>query len=254
MAVERMTDATDERPPRIWQIPVETYHRMIDCGALGTGDRCELLDGFLIAKWPEELPAPSDIVDLLWCETRWGAAGAKLWPISVDKYHQMIDGGVFQDERVELIDGVLVEMSPQSKEHVHAIHALMMLLVRVLSDQKWSVRVQAPLTLPRWEPEPDIAVVSPSEIETAPRHPRTAALVVEVAASSRTFDRFKAAEYAEVGVTEYWIVDVARRCVEVRRDPNGVRYETHEVADEDAVLRPLAFPEIEVRVADLMLP
>jgi Uma2 family endonuclease len=243
----------DEQPPRIWKIPVAVYHRMIDCGALDENDRLELIDGFLIAK--RNVAAPPPIVDALWRDSPWARVGAQLWPVSVDKYHRMIDGGVFDGGvRLELIGGVLVEMSPQSKAHVHAMRRLTALLVRALPEEIWSVRPQAPMSLPGWEPEPDVAVVDRKAEEAAPRHPQSAALVVEVAASSIGFDRLKRQAYAAAGVTEYWIVDVEARRVEVYREPLDGVYAAQEIVDEGGAIRPVAFADVEVEIADLMLP
>ena len=243
----------DEQPPRIWRIPVAVYHRMIDCGALDESDRLELVDGFLIAK--RDAPAVPPIVDALWRDHTWARSGAQLWPVSVDKYHRMIDGGVFDEGvRLELIGGVLVEMSPQSKAHVFATGRLAEMLIRALLPEVWSVRVQAPLSLSGWEPEPDVAVVDREASLVAQRHPRSAALVVEVAASSIGFDRLKAQTYAAAGVTEYWIVDVEARRVEVHREPRDGAYAAHEIVDEGGAIQPVAFPEVAVKVAELMLP
>jgi Uma2 family endonuclease len=140
-------------------------------------------------------------------------------PISVDQYHRMIDAQILgEDDLIELLDGFMARMSPQSVGHVHAITYLNDLLVRAL-PARFQLRCQVPLTLARSEPEPDFAVVTRRRARRAPHHPDTAVLVIEVAVDSLAKDRAKAAIYAEAGVQEYWIVDVAHRCVEVRRRP-----------------------------------
>jgi len=81
-------------------------------------------------------------------------------PISLALYHQMIDTGVFsEDDRIELIEGVIVAVSPQSPEHMHAISMLVRILNRALGDE-WVVRPRGPLTLARSEPEPDVVTRS----------------------------------------------------------------------------------------------
>lgn len=182
------------------------------------------------------------------------AIAGRQYAFSVERYHQMIDAAVLgKTDRVELIEGVIVAVSPRSKEHTYAVDELVRILMRALG-QEWVVRAQGPLTLARSEPEPDVAVVLRSLRDSAPRHPHTAVLVAEVARSSLDLDRAMAAIYAEAGVTEYWIVDVARRCVEVHRDPDGTDYRHREIVGDDAVLRPVAFAHVEVPVTALFAP
>lgn len=173
-------------------------------------------------------------------------------PIAVGEYHQMVDAGVFdEDERIELLEGVLVRMSPQSLFHAHAIAYLNELLVRALPAQL-QLRCQLPLTLTRSEPEPDFAVVERRAARRATRHPTTALLVIEVSLDSLDKDLAKAAIYAEAGVQEYWIVDVARRCVEVRRRPQRTRraYAEHAVIRRGE-LTSAALPDVTVPIAPL---
>lgn len=172
-------------------------------------------------------------------------------PISVEVYHQMIDNGVLkEDDRVELIEGVIVAVSPQSPEHMYAISTLMRLLIRALGDD-WVVRPQGPLTLARSEPEPDIVVVRKDIEEAAARHPSTASLVVEVAKTSLSLDRALAAIYGEAAVEEYWIIDVERQRVEVFRSPQPGGYASHTIANLGDMLEPVAIGGLSIRVADL---
>lgn len=168
------------------------------------------------------------------------------YPISVERYHQMIeDGELGEDDRVELVEGVLVEMSPQSPGHARVLSALAGEFRSL--GREWAVRVQLPLTLARSEPEPDL-VVCPRPLERATKwHPTTASLVVEVARSSVKADRAKATFYAEAGVLEYWIVDVETRSIEVFREPDGVEFRDVTRVRE-GVMIPVAVPGIAVDV------
>ena len=160
---------------------------------------------------PSATPTPADILPL-WYR-----------PISVAEYHQMIDAKVFdEDSLVELLDGFVARMSPQSLGHAHGITYLNELLVRTL-PARLQVRCQLPLTLARSEPEPDFAIVDRRVAQRAAHHPSTAVLVIEVAFDSLDKDRAKAAIYAEAGVKEYWIIDVVHRRVEVWRRPQPAR-------------------------------
>jgi Uma2 family endonuclease len=142
--------------------------------------------------------------------------------IRVEEYHRMIEAGILgEDEKVQLIDGMLVAMTPQGRAHAFVIQELNHILVRQLGDDL-GVLSQLPLTLTGdSEPEPDLAVVRAADVASSTRHPGSALLVIEVADESLRFDRqTKAALYARNGIPEYWIVNLAEAAVEVHRDPD----------------------------------
>jgi Uma2 family endonuclease len=146
----------------------------------------------------------------------------RLRRLTVAEYMRMVDAGIFgEHERLELIDGVLCQMTPQSVPHARIIQVLSRLLFRQLSEQH-HLRVQLPLQLgERSVPEPDIAVVDRVEGERRDSHPRQALLVIEVARESLREDRTtKGALYARHGIPEFWLVDVDRQRVEVYRTPD----------------------------------
>jgi Uma2 family endonuclease len=193
-----------------------------------------------MAHEPTTTPTPADVLPF-WYR-----------PISVAEYHQMIDAKVFdEDDLVELLDGFVARMSPQSLGHAHAISYLNELLVRAV-PARFQVRCQLPLTLARSEPEPDFAVVERRSARRAPHHPATAVLVIEVAVDSLDKDRAKAAIYAEARVKEYWIVDVVHRRVEVRRRPQPARraYAEHAIVQHGELISPL-LPGVVVPLARL---
>lgn len=174
-------------------------------------------------------------------------------PILVNEYHRMIDAAILTDEdRVELIEGVIVSMSPQSPKHAFAIRRLGALLHRALDEHRHVVLQQLPLTLgDRNEPEPDLAVVPAENAGSPLAHPSTAELVVEVAADSLGKDRrVKAAIYARFGVPEYWIVNLQDDTVEVFRDPDpsNERYRTALTFERGRKLPSTAVPEVELVV------
>lgn len=167
----------------------------------------------------------------------------------------MIDAGILgEGERVQLIDGLLVSMTPQSRRHAFAIQQLNRLLVRGVSDE-FSVLTQLPLTLADdSEPEPDLAVVRTGDAESVTEHPSTALLVIEVAGESLRFDRrTKAALYARAGVPEYWIVNLSERVIEVYRNPESASgaYLTSLVCRPGEFLAPAVVPGIRIDVAAL---
>ena len=173
---------------------------------------------------------------------------------SVAEYHRMIDAGILgEDEHVELLEGEIVEMSPQEKPHAQATTRLNRWLTRALGDE-YTVRVQMPLTLRRSEPEPDLAVVRAPAEASARRHPTTALLVVEVADSSARHDlEVKARIYARARIPEYWLVLVRRRVVEVLTSPDPKRgvYRKRVTLSEGEALRPRALPGVSLAVLSL---
>ena len=170
--------------------------------------------------------------------------------ITVDEYHRMIEAGIFgEDDRLELLEGVIARMSPQSPEHARVIWWLTNTLARLLPTSL-SVGPQLPLTVSASsEPEPDLSVVEAGW--PANEHPRTARLVVEVSGSSLRQDRgLKAAIYARAGIPEYWIVNLAEGSVEVHRDPDigAGRYRTLLTFADGQALACASVPEIHVTV------
>lgn len=167
-------------------------------------------------------------------------------PLTVDQYHRMRDAGVFLDEeRLELLHGVLIARGQQSVPHAYIIQRLTGLFVRGVGEG-FDVRVQLPLTVSDdSEPEPDFAIVRHGHYRDGPYHPRSALLVIEVSRSRVNFDRrIKGPLYARADIPEYWLVDVDGRRIEVRREPDvkaGV-YRSEQILGPDDALSPLLLP------------
>jgi len=175
--------------------------------------------------------------------------------ITVDEYHRMIEtGSLGEDDRVQLIAGTVVAMTPQGPAHALAIQSLTRLVGQGLPADL-AIRVQLPLTLPDdSEPEPDLAVVRLADARSRDHHPRTALLVVEVAGDSLPVDRqTKAIVYARAGIPEYWIVNLAESTVEVHREPDPAMgaYRTKAVVSSDDTLAATSVPGLRIDVADL---
>lgn len=183
----------------------------------------------------------------------------RLW--TREEYYKMVEAGVLRpDERVELIGGRIVAMSPQNSPHFTAIR-LVEEALRAAFGAGYEVRVQGPLDLsPSSQPEPDVAVVQGQARDYARAHPITALLVVEVSESTLAFDRGeKASLYASAGIPEYWVVNLVDRRVEVYRDPvpvtgqlygYGYRSCTHYFATDTVI--PTAILQSTITVADLL--
>jgi len=172
-------------------------------------------------------------------------------PLRRAEYDQLIALGVFEDERIELLDGVLVPMSPIGPRHSSAIDLLTLILVRTLGDRA-RIRVQNPFAASDIsEPQPDLLVAPLQDYDT--EHPADAYLVIEVAESSLAKDRGRKLRiYAERGVPEYWIVDVVARRIEVHRDPSGSAFRSTCVFEQGEAIELLRFPDVSVHVLDVM--
>ena len=143
---------------------------------------------------------------------------------SVDEYHRMIETEILTDEdKVELLDGYVVQKMPRNPPHDVVIQRLNKRLFRIV-PVGWEVRVQSAVTLTLSEPEPDIAVVRGDDHTFVAHHPGPAeiGMLVEVSDSSLDRDRDeKASIYARADVPYYWIVNLIDRRVEVYAVPSG---------------------------------
>jgi Uma2 family endonuclease len=173
-------------------------------------------------------------------------------PLTADEVLRMVDAGILgEDERVELLHGVLTAVSPKSPQHV----AVKLRLVRWLSSldgDRYVVRTEDPLAVPDRTslPEPDIAVVHRDDTTIA--HPAAALLVVEIAASSlRTDTQVKPALYAAAGVPELWVVDVPGREVRVLREPAAGGYAAERRAGRAEALQALRVPAPPLALEDV---
>jgi hypothetical protein len=171
--------------------------------------------------------------------------------IDVDAYYRMVEAGILaEDDRVELIDGDIIDMAPIGQEHAAVVNGLNQALVlacvgRAIVSPQNPVRIDI-----RNEPQPDFAVLRPRAdfYATGERPgPLDTLLLVEVAWSSLAFDRtVKLPIYARAGIPEYWIVDLRRKLVEVYSKPAGDEYGTKTTHRAGERLALAAAPEIVV--------
>lgn len=173
--------------------------------------------------------------------------------LSVEEYLRISSLGLFESgPRVELIDGVIVEMNAAEWPHRLAVMWLTRELVPQL-DAKHILSAQQAISLPalRSMPEPDIAILDVAEAQQ--RRPDRPLLIIEVSDTSLRFDRItKGRLFARNGVEEYWIVNLHDDVIEVHREPAGDTWASHTVHGAGAVLRPVALPGVEVAVAELL--
>lgn len=189
-----------------------------------------------------------------------GLLGRNPWvgrrPITVAEYHRMGEAGILSgSDRVELVEGELVAMSPVGSPHAGTVNALNRLLVGAVGG-RGVVSVQNSVRLDdRTEPEPDLAVLRPraDDYRSSTPGPEDVVLVVEVADTSLGYDRaVKAPLYASHGIPELWIVDLAAREVEVHRMPEGGRYAALVRVGPGGTLDPELLPGVSIPAAAVL--
>jgi Uma2 family endonuclease len=167
---------------------------------------------------------------------------------TADEAMRMVDAGILRkDEPLELLDGRLVEVSPQGPMHAAATTKLAKRLDRLYPESP-HIRQEKPLATSEHDlPEPDIAVIRGRDVDYTERHPTgaDAIVVIEIAWSSHREDRRKASVYAAGGVEVYWLVDLAARRLEVRTTPVDGAYAVTRVLGEDDVVE---LPETDARL------
>lgn len=172
---------------------------------------------------------------------------------TVEEYDRMADAGVFgPDDRVELVDGEIVEMSPIGDPHAALVASLTRRLVLAVGSRA-VVWPQNPVRLPpRSKPQPDLALLGPRSYLSAGPAAEDILLVIEVADTSLEYDRtVKQRLYARAGIPEMWIVDTTGQAVELYRDPGPAGYRESRRVGREGTLAPLAFPDVVITVADL---
>ena len=160
-----------------------------------------------------------------------------------------------EDDRVELIEGEILEMSPIGRKHVSSVIRLTGILSRLVADAAL-VSVQNPVQLSdQSEPQPDVALLRPRPDVYADREVTAAdvLLIIEVADSSEAYDRqTKAPLYARSGIPELWIVDLIRDHVALYRHPTNDGFGTTRVTRRGESISPLAFPGLTIAVNDIL--
>ncbi len=167
---------------------------------------------------------------------------------TVEEFHRMGRAGVFsEDDRVELLDGEIVQMTPIGSRHAACVKRLIRLFDRAVGDRA-IVAAQDPLQLgAHSEPQPDLMLLKPRSDFYGETHPTATDvfLLVEVADTSADTDReAKIPLYARFGVPEVWLVDVAADTIEVFRRPTSHGYDESRLLHRGEYLNPQTFPDL----------
>lgn len=176
-------------------------------------------------------------------------------PFTVESYQRLGELGILgEDDRVELIDGQVVEMSPIGERHASAVRRLNGLFARRLPGVA-VIDVQNPVVLgERDSPQPDVTLLKPRD-DAYLHHPRAAdiLLVVEVADTSLAYDRdVKLPLYARAGIAEAWVVDVEADRIQICREPAGGRYTSVRAAARGDTITPLRFPGVTFPAGEIL--
>ena len=183
--------------------------------------------------------------------------GLSIRKLSVEDYEKMVEHGIFdEDERIELWKGVLITMSPKGSKHANAVRRVDRLIEKFLGD-KIVFSAQDPIRLDDFsEPEPDVALLVPP-IENYDDHhptPKDIFMVMEIAESSLEKDRGKAFNYARNDIRQYLLLNLNAGEIEDYREPAADGYRFKQTHDKTASFNLVAFPEITIKVADLLPP
>jgi len=221
--------------------------RLAEAGIIARGDGAEIGDSAVVEQSGEIVRRAGEFI----AQTAEPAARR----FTVDEYYRMVNLGIIApEERVELIEGEILEMSPIGSDHASKVDRLAAYLWPAVG-QRAIVRVQSPIRLGiAREPQPDIALLRPRPDFYAAAHPAAPdiLLLVEVAETSADYDRsVKGPLYAAHGIPEYWLVNLPERQVEVYRDPSPDGYRDARVAGAGDAIVPLAFPDAAFDVGEL---
>jgi len=176
-------------------------------------------------------------------------------PFTVEEFHRLGEAGILrEDDRVELINGQVVEMTPIGERHAACIRRLSWLLTGSLRNAAM-VDVQNPIVLDRHhQPQPDLIVLKP-RADAYPHHPRPAdvLLLVEVADTTVEYDRdVKLPLYAQAGIPEFWLVNIPEDWIEVHQEPGPDGYRTVRIAIRGETLTPVALKGVTLRMDDIL--
>ncbi len=173
--------------------------------------------------------------------------------LSVEDYHRMGEAGILTEEdRVELIEGELIEMPPIGSRHANCVDYINQMLTERLRG-KFRVRIQNPIQLGSYaEPQPDIAIVQNRSYADAHPGPQDVLLLTEIADTTLLYDReVKIPLYARHGIPEVWLIDLGNERVEIYLEPTAQGYRQILRPQSTETIVPSRVPEVALRIADL---
>lgn len=184
------------------------------------------------------------------------SAGVETYRFSVEEFNKLGQAGIFdEDDRVELLDGEIIVMSPIGSEHAAAVLRLNWYFQQRLG-QHLLTSVQSPAVVDEFsEPQPDLMLLKPKSDFYKAEHPRPEdiILLVEVSDSTLAFDRGrKLPKYAESAVSEVWIVNLQNQTIEQYRAPSASEYARSQIFRRGEMITIEKFPEVSFAVEELI--
>ena len=176
-----------------------------------------------------------------------------LYKWSIADYHQIIEAGILEGKSVELLEGEIVAVSPESPFHSSRIDTVAEYLRKVLQGVA-KVREAHPITLDNSEPEPDIAIVRFNENNYLTHHPYSQDIhwLVEISNKTLTKDlQEKSVIYARNGIAEYWVIDLVNKKLWLFTNIQNDLYQNRQELTT-GIINPIAFPQINVEVEKLL--
>ena len=254
--VEPQADDIESRPPRPRRFNVDEYMKMVEMGIFAE-PRChhvELMDGEILVMSPDSHPGCFTEETLAALPDPWYPSRFRF---SVEEYMKMAEAGIFtENERVELLDGEIIEKTPAGNPHEANTSGSLRFLAPLFVEGRAVLRVQSHVLLDdNSRPEPDLALLKWREDLYRHRSPapQDVLLLIEVSDSSLPYDRgTKLSRYAEAGIPEVWIENIPARSIEVYSNPVNGNYTTTRVYRPGDTIRPIAFPDVELPVSQFI--
>ena len=245
-----MADPQVHAEPTRRSFNVDEYMKMAEVGIFSKCGHVELMDGEILTKSPDSHPQCFTDAMLAALPVPWFPPRYRF---SVEDYYAMAEAGILgMDERVELIDGEIITMSPTGPEHAASVDVGTHLLIPAVRDRA-IVRVRGHVRLDDYnQPESDLILLKWRDdfYRYQAPGPNDVLLIIEVSDLSLSYDRnVKLPLYARFGIPEVWIASIPARVVEVYRDPVDGEYTITRVYPPGETVSPLAFNDVEVSVS-----
>ena len=173
---------------------------------------------------------------------------------SIADWHELVNAGILAEHRVELLEGAIIEMSPEGPMHSSTNYAVVKYFRELLQDRA-IIREAHPITLDTSEPEPDIAVVQPPYTNYFTRHPYPQDIywLVEISHKTLKLDlEQKSSIYARNGIAEYWVIDLVHHSLIVHTQPNDNSYSQIQTITSGTISAQ-AFPQVAFAVDQILL-
>ena len=258
-----MDEVTDQTEIRRYKFTAEQYYKMAEVGILAWGNREELIRGVVLDPAPLVRNRCHPLLKggvtrfLNELEGTPEEFEGRIHKYTTEEYQEMGKAGILtKDDRVELIDGEIVQMPPMLSSHASTVNRILRLFTGRFSEDLAVVWVQCPIRFQgNAEPEPDIALAEPRHDYYRENLPTSSNmyLLVEISDTTLRYDRnVKVPLYAVNGISEVWIVNLRGNMIETYRNPEGSSYQGITRLHRGETVSPLAFPDVVLNVIDLL--